>query len=77
MIGATEIARILPDPAMRAKVLRTARDFLLRSFWSPDAWGPKTSACTGRSRFVGATPNCHIRFRQHSSRPHITALIPI
>jgi TetR/AcrR family transcriptional regulator, transcriptional repressor for nem operon len=32
MIGATEIARILPDPAMRAKVLGTAKDFLLRSF---------------------------------------------
>ena len=32
MIGAVEIARILPDPAMREKVLRSARDFLLRSF---------------------------------------------
>jgi len=32
MIGATEIARILPDLAMREKVLRTAREFLLRSF---------------------------------------------
>ncbi len=32
MIGATEIARMLPDPAMREKVLGTARDFLLRSF---------------------------------------------
>jgi TetR/AcrR family transcriptional repressor of nem operon len=32
MIGAVAIARILPDPAARAKVLKTARDFLLRSF---------------------------------------------
>lgn len=32
MIGAVGIARILPDPAARARVLTTARDFLLRSF---------------------------------------------
>ena len=32
MIGAVEIARMLPDPAMREKVLGSARDFLLRSF---------------------------------------------
>ena len=32
MIGATEIARMLPEPAMREKVLATARDFLLGSF---------------------------------------------
>jgi TetR/AcrR family transcriptional regulator, transcriptional repressor for nem operon len=32
MIGATEIARMLPEPAMREKVLGSARDFLLRSF---------------------------------------------
>lgn len=32
MIGAVEIARLLPDPAMREKVLARARDFLLRSF---------------------------------------------
>jgi TetR/AcrR family transcriptional regulator, transcriptional repressor for nem operon len=32
MIGAIEIARMLPEPAMREKVLATARDFLLRSF---------------------------------------------
>jgi TetR/AcrR family transcriptional regulator, transcriptional repressor for nem operon len=32
MIGAVEIARMLPDPAMREKVLKNARDFLLRSF---------------------------------------------
>jgi TetR/AcrR family transcriptional repressor of nem operon len=32
MAGAIEIARILPTPAMRAKVLASARDFLLRSF---------------------------------------------
>jgi TetR/AcrR family transcriptional regulator, transcriptional repressor for nem operon len=32
MIGATEIARMLPEPAMREKVLAAARDFLLRSF---------------------------------------------
>ncbi|HEY2470029.1 MAG TPA: TetR/AcrR family transcriptional regulator [Terracidiphilus sp.] len=32
MIGAISIARILPDPAARAHVLETARDFLLRSF---------------------------------------------
>lgn len=32
MIGAVEIARILPEPAMREKVLGSARDFLLRSF---------------------------------------------
>jgi TetR/AcrR family transcriptional repressor of nem operon len=31
MIGATEIARMLPDPARREKVLGSARDFLLRS----------------------------------------------
>jgi hypothetical protein len=27
-----EIARMLPDPAMREKVLASTRDFLLRSF---------------------------------------------
>jgi TetR/AcrR family transcriptional repressor of nem operon len=32
MIGAIEIARMLPDRAMREKVLASARDFLLRSF---------------------------------------------
>jgi TetR/AcrR family transcriptional repressor of nem operon len=32
MIGATTIARNLPDPAARAVVLGGARDFLLRSF---------------------------------------------
>jgi TetR/AcrR family transcriptional regulator, transcriptional repressor for nem operon len=32
MIGAIEIARMLPDPATRLKVLESARDFLLRSF---------------------------------------------
>jgi TetR/AcrR family transcriptional repressor of nem operon len=32
MAGAIEIARMLPEPAMREKVLATARDFLLRSF---------------------------------------------
>jgi TetR/AcrR family transcriptional repressor of nem operon len=32
MIGAIELARVLPEPAMRAKVLDSARDFLLSSF---------------------------------------------
>lgn len=32
MIGAIELARVLPEPAMRAKVLDSARDFLLNSF---------------------------------------------
>ena len=32
MVGAVEIARMLPDPGMREKVLGSARDFLLRSF---------------------------------------------
>jgi TetR/AcrR family transcriptional repressor of nem operon len=32
MIGATEIARMLPEPAMRKKVLDNVRDFLLSSF---------------------------------------------
>lgn len=32
MIGAISLARILPAPAVRAKVLASARDFLLRSF---------------------------------------------
>jgi TetR/AcrR family transcriptional regulator, transcriptional repressor for nem operon len=32
MTGAIEIARMLPEPAMRKKVLASARDFLLRSF---------------------------------------------
>ncbi len=32
MIGAVEIARMLPDPATREKVLGSARDFLLGSF---------------------------------------------
>lgn len=32
MIGAMEIARMLPEPAMREKVLANARDFLLSSF---------------------------------------------
>ena len=32
MIGAIQIARLLPDPAMREKVLGNAREFLLKSF---------------------------------------------
>jgi TetR/AcrR family transcriptional regulator, transcriptional repressor for nem operon len=32
MVGAIEIARMLPEPGMREKVLANARDFLLRSF---------------------------------------------
>ena len=32
MIGAVEIARMLPEPSMREKVLASTRDFLLRSF---------------------------------------------
>jgi TetR/AcrR family transcriptional repressor of nem operon len=32
MVGATEIARMLPEPVMREKVLASARDLLLRSF---------------------------------------------
>jgi TetR/AcrR family transcriptional regulator, transcriptional repressor for nem operon len=32
MVGATDIARMLPEPAMREKVLAAARDFLLSSF---------------------------------------------
>jgi TetR/AcrR family transcriptional regulator, transcriptional repressor for nem operon len=32
MVGAVEIARMLPEPVMREKVLASARDLLLRSF---------------------------------------------
>jgi hypothetical protein len=32
MIGAIEIARMLPERAMREKVLASTRDFLLDSF---------------------------------------------
>jgi TetR/AcrR family transcriptional repressor of nem operon len=32
MVGATEIARMLPEPAMREKVLSSARDLLLTSY---------------------------------------------
>lgn len=32
MVGAVEIARIIPDPVTRETVLGSARDFLLRSF---------------------------------------------
>jgi TetR/AcrR family transcriptional regulator, transcriptional repressor for nem operon len=32
MVGAVEIARMLPEPAMREKVLASARDLLLRSY---------------------------------------------
>ena len=32
MVGAIEIARMLPEPAMRKRVLAKARNFLLRSF---------------------------------------------
>lgn len=32
MIGAIEIARMLPDPAVREKMLASVRDFLLHSF---------------------------------------------
>jgi len=32
MIGAIALARILPDPAARERVLASARDFLLDSF---------------------------------------------
>jgi TetR/AcrR family transcriptional regulator, transcriptional repressor for nem operon len=32
MVGAVEIARMLPEPAMREKVLANAREFLLSNF---------------------------------------------
>lgn len=32
MVGAVEIARMMPDPASREKLLASTRDFLLRSF---------------------------------------------
>jgi len=32
MMGTVEIARMLPDPAIRERVLGSARDFILRSF---------------------------------------------
>lgn len=32
MIGAIELARVMPEPAVRVKVLESARDFLLSSF---------------------------------------------
>ena len=32
MIGAVELARMLPDRAMREKVLANTKDFLLHSF---------------------------------------------
>jgi TetR/AcrR family transcriptional repressor of nem operon len=32
MVGAIEIARIMPEPKMRKKVLASAKDLLLRSF---------------------------------------------
>ena len=32
MVGAIEIARMLPEPLMQEKVLASARDLLLRSF---------------------------------------------
>jgi TetR/AcrR family transcriptional repressor of nem operon len=32
MIGAIELARVLPEPEIRAKVLQSATDFLLNSF---------------------------------------------
>jgi TetR/AcrR family transcriptional repressor of nem operon len=32
MVGAIEIARMLPEPAMREKVLAGVREFILRSF---------------------------------------------
>lgn len=32
MIGAVAVARMIPEPSRRARVLTTARDFLLRSF---------------------------------------------
>jgi hypothetical protein len=34
MVGAMDIARMLPEPAMRERVLTTAKDFLLSSFES-------------------------------------------
>jgi TetR/AcrR family transcriptional repressor of nem operon len=37
MIGAVEIARMLPDPAMRKKVLASTREFLLRSYGRPQS----------------------------------------
>src|SRR5580658_5894619 len=37
MIGAVEIARMLPDRAMQEKVLAGTRDFLLRSFGPPQS----------------------------------------
>jgi TetR/AcrR family transcriptional regulator, transcriptional repressor for nem operon len=51
MIGAVDIARMLPEPAMREKVLSSAREFLLRSFSFPQpiAQRRRRHAPTGRS----------------------------
>jgi hypothetical protein len=32
MLGAVQIARLVPDPGMRKEVLKNMREFLLRSF---------------------------------------------
>jgi len=37
MVGSVEIARMLPDPAMREKVMASTRDFLLGSFGPPQS----------------------------------------
>jgi hypothetical protein len=49
MMGVIEIARMLPDPAIREKVLGSTRDFLLRSFL--------TSLMMGKRRATRKTGN--------------------
>jgi len=62
-IGAVENARMLPNPAMREKVLASTRDFLLRGFGAPQSWGPRNVSGT-RCRFqeatlqIGSIPDC-------------------
>ena len=63
MIEAGEIARLLPDLAIREKVLETARDSLLRSFRCPQSLA---SDRQGLSRWRGGRFACTSLRRQWS-----------
>jgi TetR/AcrR family transcriptional repressor of nem operon len=65
MIGAVEIARMLPDPAMRGKVLTSARDFSLAQLLTSSTMMPEECLwhilrIAGSHAQFGSTPDCRL-----------------
>jgi len=65
MIEAVEIARMLPDPAMRGKVLTSARDFSLAQLLTSSTMMPEECLwhilrIAGSHAQFGSTPDCRL-----------------